>query len=81
MIGAETACWGPGHVAPILHPARDTCLELKAVGEDVNEAATEMMKTITPAGIESWTHSEPMDWANGSFAIADHERALADQYD
>ena len=54
---------------------------LKAVREDVNEAATELMKTITPAGIESWTHSEPMDWANESFAIADHERALAGQYD
>ena len=78
---AETAYWGPGYVAPILHSAWETCLELKAVGEDVNEAATELMKTITPAGIESWTHSEPMDWANGSFAIADHERALAGQYD
>jgi hypothetical protein len=29
------------------------------------------MKTITPARIESWTHSEPMDWANESFAIAE----------
>ncbi len=47
----------------------------------MNEAATELMRTITPAGIESWTHSEPMDRANGSFAIADHERALAGQYD
>jgi len=28
------------------------------------------MKTITPARIESWTHSAPMDWANESFAIA-----------
>jgi hypothetical protein len=78
---AETAYWWPGYVAPILHSAWDTCLELKAVREDVNEAATELMKTITPAGIESWTHSEPMDWANESFAIADHERALAGQYD
>jgi hypothetical protein len=40
-----------------------------------------LMKTITPARIESWTHSEPMGWANESFAIADHERALAGQYD
>jgi S1/P1 Nuclease len=37
----------------------------------VNEAATELMKTITPARIESWTHSEPMDWANESFVIAE----------
>jgi hypothetical protein len=78
---AETAYWGPGYVAPILHSARDTCLVLEAVGEDVNEAATELMRTITPAGIESWTHSEPMNWANESFAIADHERALAGRYD
>jgi hypothetical protein len=54
-----------------LHAAWDTCLVLKAVGEDVNEAATELMKTITPARIESWTHSKPMEWANESFAIAE----------
>jgi hypothetical protein len=54
-----------------LHAAWDTCLVLRAVGEDVNQAATELMKTITPARIESWTHSEPMDWANESFAIAE----------
>jgi hypothetical protein len=41
MIGAETAYWGPGYVAPILQRAWDTCLELKAGGEDMNEAATE----------------------------------------
>jgi hypothetical protein len=29
------------------------------------------MKTITPARIESWTHSKPMEWANESFAIAE----------
>ena len=54
-----------------LHSAWDTCLVLKAVGEDVGEAATELMKTITPAKIKSWTHSDPMDWANESFAIAE----------
>jgi hypothetical protein len=54
-----------------LHSAWDTCLVLRAVGEDVNEAATELMKTITPARIESWTHSEPRDWANESFAMAE----------
>jgi S1/P1 Nuclease len=54
-----------------LHSAWDSCLVLKAVGENVNEAATELMKTITPARIESWTHSEPKDWANKSFAIAE----------
>jgi hypothetical protein len=54
-----------------LHSAWDTCLAVKAVGEDVDEAATQLMKTITPAKIESWTHSAPMDWANESFAIAE----------
>jgi hypothetical protein len=54
-----------------LHAAWDTCLVLRAVGEDVNESTTELMKTITPARIESWTHSAPMDWANESFAIAE----------
>ena len=55
-----------------LQSARDTCLVLKAVGDEADQqAATELLKTITPAGIESWTHSKPMDWANDSFAIAE----------
>jgi hypothetical protein len=29
------------------------------------------MKSITPARIESWSHSKPMDWASESFAIAE----------
>jgi hypothetical protein len=57
-----------------LHSAWDTSLVLKAVGEDVGEAATELLKTITPARIDSWTHSAPMDWANESFAIAEQAR-------
>ena len=60
-----------GECGPNLHSAWDTCLVLKAVGEDVNEAATELMKTITPAEIESWTRSAPVDWANESFTIAE----------
>ena len=44
-----------------LHSAWDTCLVLKAVGADVGEAVTELMKSITPAKIESWTHSGPME--------------------
>jgi S1/P1 Nuclease len=54
-----------------LHSAWDTCLVLKAVGEDVGVAATELMKTITPAELESWSGSTPMDWANESFVIAE----------
>ena len=57
-----------------LHSAWDACLVLKAVGDDVSGAATELLKTITPARIESWTHSAPMDWANESFAIAEQAR-------
>jgi hypothetical protein len=57
-----------------LHAAWDTCLVLRAVGEDVGEAATDLLKTITPAKIEGWTRSTPMDWANESFAIAEQAR-------
>jgi hypothetical protein len=60
-----------GECGSNLHSAWDTCLVLKAVGEDAGEAATELLKSITPAKIESWTHSNPMDWANESFAIAE----------
>ena len=44
---------------------------LKTVGGDANAAVTELMKTITPAEIESWSRSAPMDWANESFVIAE----------
>jgi hypothetical protein len=47
---------------------------LRAVGEDVNEAAAELVKTITPARIESWNQTNPMDWSNESFAIAEGAR-------
>jgi hypothetical protein len=63
-----------GECGPNLHSAWDTCLVLKAVGEDVGEAATKLMKSITPAEIESWTHSAPIGWANESFAIAEQAR-------
>ena len=43
----------------------------KAVGADVDEAVTELMKSITPAKIQSWTQTVPKDWANESFAIAE----------
>jgi S1/P1 Nuclease len=60
-----------GECGPNLHSAWDTCLVLTAVREDAGAAATELMKTITPAKIESWTRSKAMDWANESFAIAE----------
>ena len=60
-----------GECGPNLHSAWDTCLVLRAVGVDAGEAATELMKSITPAKIESWTHLAPMGWANKSFAIVE----------
>jgi hypothetical protein len=61
-----------GECGSNLHAAWDTCLVRNAVGEDVDQAATELMKTITPAEIEIWSRSTPMNWANESFAIAEH---------
>jgi hypothetical protein len=60
-----------GECGSNLHSTWDTCLVRKAVGEDVDEAATELMTTIAPAKVESWTRSAPMDWANESFALAE----------
>jgi hypothetical protein len=37
----------------------------------VAAAATDLMKSITPAKIEKWAHSDPVDWANESFLIAE----------
>jgi S1/P1 Nuclease len=60
-----------GECGSNLHAAWDNCLVLKAVGEGVGEAATELLKSITQAEIQSWTQTEPKDWANESFAIAE----------
>ncbi len=57
-----------------LHAAWDTCLLVKAVGTDVGTAATDFMKSITPAKIEEWTNSDPIGWANKSFAIAERQQ-------
>ena len=43
-----------------LHAAWDSCLVVKSVGTDVAVAATDLMKSITPAKIEEWTHSNPV---------------------
>jgi hypothetical protein len=60
-----------GECAGNLHSAWDTCLVLKAVDVDIADAATELMKSISSAKIEAWTHSGPVDWANESFSIAE----------
>jgi hypothetical protein len=57
-----------------LHSAWDTCLVTKSVGEDTGEAATDLMKSITPAKIEGLNRWAAMDWANESFAIAEQAR-------
>jgi len=59
-----------GECTSNLHSAWDTCLVLAVVQEDVEDAATDLMKSITPAKIEKWTHSDAKDWANETFAIA-----------
>lgn len=67
-----------GECQPNLHSTWDTCLVLRAVGEDPVAAATELVKSITPAQQELWTQaSDPRDWANESFAIT---RAAATRY-
>ncbi len=63
-IGVHGECHGK------LHAAWDTCLVLKAVSEDVREAASTLIETITPAMKEQWTVTKPRDWANETFTIA-----------
>ena len=60
-----------GECGPNLHSAWDSCLVAKAVGSDGDRAATDLLKTITPADVANWTSSTPKDWANESFAIAE----------
>jgi hypothetical protein len=54
-----------------LHPTWDTCLVEKAVGTDVADAVDELEDAITPEMITKWTASDPREWANESFAIAE----------
>jgi hypothetical protein len=59
-----------GECSGNVHATWDTCLVLKAVGSDVSAAATDLLKTVTPAKTEEWTQaSNPRDWANESLAI------------
>jgi len=54
------------------HSTWDTCLVLAAVGEDVSDAASDLVDEITPAMRERWTvSSDPRDWVNESFVIAE----------
>jgi hypothetical protein len=61
-----------GECSGKLHSTWDTCLVEGALGDDVSEAATNLIDAITPEMITKWTASDhPMDWANESFAIAE----------
>jgi len=42
-----------------------------AVGTDIDQAATDLIDGITPEMITKWSASDPRDWANESFAIAE----------
>ena len=67
-----------GECSPNLHSAWDTCLVLKAVGDNPTAAAADLVRAITPAMQELWTQaSDPRDWANESFAIS---RAASTKY-
>lgn len=54
-----------------LHSAWDNCLVEHAVGTDVKAAADELIDAMTPQQISKWNASDPRDWANESFAIAE----------
>lgn len=49
----------------------DNCLVLYAVGPDASDAAADLLGEIAPEMRARWNASEPRDWANESFAIAE----------
>ena len=60
-----------GQCSRNLHAAWDNCLVQHAVGPDISDAVTELLESITPELKTRWMASEPRDWANKSFAIAE----------
>jgi S1/P1 Nuclease len=60
-----------GECSRNLHSAWDSCLVEDAVGTDVDQAATDLIDGITAEQITQWKASDPRDWANESFAIAE----------
>lgn len=63
-INTTGACSGK------LHAAWDSCLLAEAVGNDVPVAVANLTRDVTLADKAAWIASEPVDWANESFAIA-----------
>ncbi|WP_407154818.1 S1/P1 nuclease [Bradyrhizobium sp. STM 3557] len=60
-----------GECSGNLHGTWDTCLVEDAVGTDIDKAASDLIDGITPEMITKWSASDPRDWANESFAIAE----------
>jgi nuclease S1 len=60
-----------GQCSGNMHAAWDTCLVEHAVGPDPQEAATDLIATITPEMVTKWSASNPRQWANESFAISE----------
>ena len=54
-----------------LHSAWDSCLVQAAVGDNVQDAATSLLASITHDQIQTWTQSRPREWANESFKITE----------
>jgi hypothetical protein len=54
-----------------LHSAWDTCLVVAAVGTNVDDAAAQLLTSITQEQIQAWTQSDPKQWANESFKITE----------
>jgi hypothetical protein len=68
-IAVEGAC-GSGTGAN-LHSIWDTCLVEYTVGTDIQQAASELVAAITSQLVTQWNASQPRDWANESFALAE----------
>jgi hypothetical protein len=49
----------------------DSCLVESAVGTNVADAVDELIDTIAPEMQTKWNASDPREWANESFAIAE----------
>jgi len=60
-----------GRCSGKLHPTWDTCLVESAVGTDVVDAVDELIDAITAEMVTKWNASDPREWANESFAIAE----------
>lgn len=63
-----------GECSSNLHSAWDSCILEAAVGTDVADAVDQLIDAITPEMESKWRASEPREWANESFAIAERAK-------